>query len=226
MGKSKKKKNRIKNSHPEPVTPTQKKKNKHFMFFVLGVFVLLIICYSYVFDTKFDLNGDNIRYYLLGKALAVGKVFVNIWEPGEPASAPSPPVYPFILSLIVRVFSYNMTVMKIFNGILFLIAALFFFLVLKKISYNKKLIIFTLILVAVNSHLLRYSTMLMTEIPFLFFLMISLYSVINIDIKRRWFKEHWFWIMILFIGLAYYTRTAGLALILAFPLYFAIERKW
>ena len=226
MGKSKKKKNQIKNSQPESVKPLPRNRNKHFLFLVLGAFALLIICYSYVFDTKFDLNGDNIRYYLLGKALAVGKGFVNIWEPGEPASAPSPPVYPFILSLIVRVFSYNMTVMKIFNGILFFITCIFFFLALRKITSDKKLIVFSLILVAVNSHLLRYSTILMTEIPFLFFLMLSIYSVVNIGFKKQWFKDHWFWLMILFVGTAYYTRTAGLALIPAFPIYFALEKKW
>ena len=226
MGKSKKKKNRNKNLQPEPIDPIQKNNNKRFLFFVLSTFFLLIICYSYIFDTKFDLNGDNIRYYLLGKALAVGKGFVNIWEAGEPASAPSPPVYPLILSLVVKMFSFNMTAMKIFNGILFFIASIFFFLTAKKITNDKTLVIFSLILVAVNSHLLRYSTILMTEIPFLFFLMVSLYSVIKIDFKKQWFKEPWFWVMVIFIGFAYYTRTAGLALIVAFPLYFVLERKW
>lgn len=126
MSKSKKKKNLNKNSQPVPVNAIDKNTNKYFLFFVLAAFTLLIICYSYIFDTKFDLNGDNIRYYLLGKSLAAGKGFVNIWEAGEPASAPSPPVYPFILSLIIRTFSYNMTAMKIFNGILFFIAVLSF----------------------------------------------------------------------------------------------------
>ena len=88
------------------------------------------------------------------------------------------------------------------------------------------LIVFSLILVAVNSHLLRYSTILMTEIPFMFFLMLSLYSVVNINFKKQWFKDRWFWLMIGFVGIAYYTRTAGLALIPAFPIYFALEKKW
>ena len=43
--------------------------------FLYPVILLAIFAPTYVliFDTKLDLNGDNARYYVLGKALSPGK---------------------------------------------------------------------------------------------------------------------------------------------------------
>ena len=43
--------------------------------FLYPLILLAIFAPTYVliFDTKLDLNGDNARYYVLGKALSLGK---------------------------------------------------------------------------------------------------------------------------------------------------------
>lgn len=43
------------------------------LFYPTLLLLLVVSAYAYVFDAKLDLQGDNARYYLLGKALYLGK---------------------------------------------------------------------------------------------------------------------------------------------------------
>ncbi len=40
--------------------------------------------YAYIFDAKLDLQGDNAKYYLLGKALHLGAGYIDLAPPIRP----------------------------------------------------------------------------------------------------------------------------------------------
>lgn len=50
-------------------------------FSLYALLLIVTICfvstYAKIYDVKLDMNGDNIHYYALGKALAEGKGFTN-----------------------------------------------------------------------------------------------------------------------------------------------------
>ena len=61
------------------------------LYAMLIVITISFICtYSKVYDVKLDLNGDNIHYYALGKALTEGKGFTNIYVFQRDAPHPFP----------------------------------------------------------------------------------------------------------------------------------------
>ena len=64
--------------------------------FLYPVILLAIFAPTYVliFDTKLDLSGDNARYYVLGKALSLGKGYVDIHTREADRAANVPPVTP------------------------------------------------------------------------------------------------------------------------------------
>ena len=64
--------------------------------------VTFIAAYSYVFDPKLDLNGDNATYIELARNMAEGHGYCHIGAGGVENPANHFPVgYPFILSVLI-----------------------------------------------------------------------------------------------------------------------------
>ncbi len=195
------------------------------------VYLLILIIsffkiYPYVFDEKIDLNGDNTQYYLLGKSIAQGDGFSDIKSPEKPPSNRFPPGYPLIISSTIKLFSDDISTIKYANGFLFLasIVVLYFFLVL--ISKNIHLSFVTSLLVLFNSHLLKSSVIMMSSISFLFFSLMALYFLINLDFEKPFYKNLGFYLMLLFVAFSYHIRSAGLALVGGVALALLLQKKW
>jgi hypothetical protein len=172
--------------------------------------------YAKVFDHKPDMGGDNIHYYALGNALATGKGYTNIMSLAETPHNHFPPGYPAIVSLAVRA-GAGVVGVKVLNGIFLFLSCLILYHLFYRIAKNIYIALFVSLLVALNSHLLRSATIMMSEIPFLFFssLALLLFSFL-LDRKKCDVKY-----LLLLSGaaactvIAYYIRTAGIALVLA-----------
>src|SRR5210317_1167066 len=132
------------------------------------LFLIFFFSYQYIFDKKLDLGGDNAGYYILGKALSSGEGYTNIHFPDNPAHNHFPPGYPVIIALFMLV-SNSIIFIKIVNGVFLLGSALMMYKMLYKVSQNTKLAFVTSALMLLNMHLLYYSRIMMSEIPFLFF---------------------------------------------------------
>ena len=61
---------------------------------LLIVTICFVSTYTKIYDVKLDMNGDNIHYYALGKALAEGKGFTNTISFSETPHTHFPPGYP------------------------------------------------------------------------------------------------------------------------------------
>ena len=73
------------------------------LYAMLIVITISFICtYSKVYDVKLDLNGDNIHYYALGKALTEGKGFTNIMSFKETPHTHFPPGYPVFVAGVMK----------------------------------------------------------------------------------------------------------------------------
>ena len=52
--------------------------SRSFLYVLLFIVTICFVStYTKIYDVKLDMNGDNIHYYALGKALAEGKGFTN-----------------------------------------------------------------------------------------------------------------------------------------------------
>ena len=103
------------------------------IYLCLAIIVwVFVVNYLEIFDFKPDLNGDNVYYYALGRAIAAGKGYTNIMFLEETPHSHFPPGYP-LFNAGILLFTHSYTALKIANGILFGLSILIlFFLVHQK----------------------------------------------------------------------------------------------
>ncbi|MBO8130936.1 MAG: glycosyltransferase family 39 protein [Candidatus Marinimicrobia bacterium] len=197
--------------------------NKYFKFLVL-IFVFIAI-YSYIFDSKFDLNGDNFVYYFLGKQIASGKGYTVPLQPDNPPAKKFPPGYPVIIALVLKLFGDSVVLLKVLNGLLFLGSILITFLLIKELTGIPNLSFVISILLLLNKFLCRFSTILMSEIPYLFFTLLSIFILNKVVTEERPERSKQFYLIIVTSILAFYIRPVGLSLLVSIILFLLFKKR-
>jgi hypothetical protein len=171
---------------------------------VLIIFQLVLLAVQFTPDLS--TNGDDARYYLLGKAIHDGKGFRQIQHPGAPVENTYPAVFPLFLSFL-DIFSDSILLAKIAQCILGACVTLLAFLLFR--VYSKNLLIPVVALCAGSATLMQFSTSLMSEIPYLFFSLLALYLY---ELSVRDPKKAWlFWLTIIISVFPMHCRSVGLA---------------
>jgi len=197
-------------------------------YVVLTVAVLFLMNYYWIFDGKLDLNGDNVHYWLLSRALHTGKGYVDLITPGTPPHTQYPPGYPWLLSAFKSI-----NTAKALNGIFFAFLILtsgFFFYVLTE---NGALAVIAAAFIAFNPTLLRFSTIMMPEIPFTLLSVLTLLILVttenpiyrNIEYQAEIPPEAIGIIAGVLAGLSCYFKMAGVALIGTGFIYLLLKRE-
>jgi len=198
------------------------------LYAMLIVITISFICtYSKVYDVKLDLNGDNIHYYALGKALTEGKGFTNIMSFKETPHTHFPPGYPVFVAGVMKFFPNNINAVKIANGLLLFASILLLFFLLKKLSGSIIIPFLTCIFCSMHAEILRYATIMMSEMLFLFCSICTIYLILTIRPERLFTKQGYrdtlLLLPLLFLNnYIYFVRTMGTSLILAVILYTGI----
>jgi dolichyl-phosphate-mannose--protein O-mannosyl transferase len=172
---------------PKQTSAKKKTVNPKYLYWT-GLVIIAIVyfkVYASTFDYKLDMNGDNVYYYSLGNALADGKGYVDVIGFNETPHNRFPPGYPFIVSLAIRA-GCGIAGIKILNGVFLFFACVILYHLFYRITKNIFLTFAVTLMVATNYHLLRSATIMMSEIPFLFFtsLTLLLFSFL-LDRKKR-----------------------------------------
>lgn len=172
------------------------------------------------------MGGDNAGYYILGSSIASGQGYSNIHTKSAKKHTHFSPGYPIIIATTILLLSDDIETIKKVNGLfLFLTACLLFFLI-HHLSHNYHIAFITTFLMLLNFHILSYSVIMMSEIPFLFFSTLSLFLVLKTDFNLPILKNTRFWFLLLAIIISYYIRPTGIALIAAVGLILALRKKW
>ena len=198
------------------------------IYICLAIIVCVFVAnYVDIFDFKPDLNGDNVYYYALGRALAAGKGYTNIMFLEETPHSHFPPGYP-LFNAGILLFTNSYTALKIANGILFGLSIIILFFLIKRISGNLLLALSTCLLCCMQQALLRYSTIVMSEMLFTFLTLGVMYLISLIDMDRLFSKNRprsqiiYFILMIIALNYIYFVRTMGTSIILAVIIYSGI----
>ena len=192
--------------------------------FLLGI--IFIFVYNYVYDNKIYLGGDNAVYYITGCSLAEGHGYTNIHLSEQSPANHFPPGYPFIISIIVRFFGENMDIVKKANGVFLFASIIILFLIIKEITKNINLAFIVCLIAILNRHLLQFSCIEMSEIPFAFFILLSVWFFIKTFNKGKTLKQPYFWLLAASIIISFYIRSMGIALLGASLLVLAINKRW
>jgi hypothetical protein len=196
------------------------------LIYLILLCIVFLFSYSYIFDKKADLNGDNFGYLNYAKAILDGKGYVSPYTPNYTPTNWFPPGYSAFLALLMAVFGQNSVLFNAVNGFLYLGAMLLLFSIAKKVTQNKPLAFTVVVLLFLNSGLMRYATIVMSEIPYLFLSTVAIYSLSGLDDSAKFWKNRWFWGIVLGAVGAFYFRSVALGLVAAIVLYFVFQKKW
>lgn len=188
------------------------------LVFTLGYFM--------VFDSKWDINGDNAAYYNLGTALSQGLGFVNPALPGTPPETHFPIGYPAFIAALKTIGLTGLSALKIANGVLLLITGLMWFELFQKLIPRKNLAFVAVLAIFVSPLLMRFGTILMSEILFLFLSTSALFcATIVSQQKKSPFKNIVFYLACIAAVLGFYVKTLGFIILGTLPLFFLWRRE-
>ncbi len=198
---------------------------------VLLIIVLAIACFLYLLalsSTRFGTYHDDGIYVATAKSLATGQGYNIISLPYEPAQTKYPPLYPFLLSLIWKVypeFPQNLTAMTLLSVISTLgFLSLGWRYLLKREYARPWQVLAVVAMTALNWRTMILATSIYSEMLF------AVLSVAGLYLAEKYQKEAMSWFAGIalgaLMGLVFLTRSSGIALLIAVGLYFASRRRW
>jgi len=211
---------------PEKDPVDVKSTGKNDWVYLLLLSLVFLLTYSTIFDAKLDLNGDNFGYLNFASSILHGKGYSSPYSADFPATNWFPPGYSMILATMMLFIGKNIVLLKIANGLFYLGGILLFHTLIKKITGNVHLAFAICILLLMNSGLLRLATILMSEIPYVFFSILALYYLSKMEEDMKVWKSKYFYGVLLSAVAAYYIRSVGVVLIGAIFLHWLTEKKW
>lgn len=208
------------------VSKTQKNAN---FWIEIGVLLLIaaVFCYiyQYCFDEKFSLNGDNASYYLLGKSIRLGDGFTLYNNLNSTPHNHFPPGYPLLIS-VVMLFGKSPVLIKMLNGLFLFGSLILSYKIIRKLKISWQIALVSVLLMTVNYHLVKSSVIIMSEIPFLFFSLLSLWLLMKIDFFKEFLKSKTFYFFLISLSFTFHIRTAGIAILAGILLYLLFEKRW
>ena len=184
------------------------------------------------FNSKPDLNGDNINYYIYSTSLATGHGYSDLSHPQARPTSNFPPGYPLLMTPL-RVVTDSIVAQKWLNEVFVLAGVLLIFFTLLRLGMRWDVSLLAAAAGLFAPRLWHFSTMMMSEASFFFtsaFVFYALARYFTSDKKdERWWadiKQPWLWAMIVVLVLNYHIRTQGLALVVGVGLLLLFKRRW
>jgi len=180
----------------------------------LIVITLSIMLAVFNFSTVPFAGGDNFAYYHLSRAIAQGKGYIELWDANLPLHTQYPPMFPVIL-LPAAILNFY-TLAKVIVFICYILMLWFAYKLFEVLNgKNKTATIIALMLLAFAPVVIQYSSLVLSEIPYILFSVLALYMCAT---KR-------FGLALAFAVATFLTRTVGITLLIAVSWYCLTERR-
>tara|TARA_R110001592_G_scaffold5535_2_gene30477 strand:- start:4415 stop:5992 length:1578 start_codon:yes stop_codon:yes gene_type:complete len=174
--------------------------------------IAIAIFYLLTLRTGHYWGGDFSQYIHHAKNLIEGKPYndilyvVNGYAYVSPPTYP--PIFPILLVPIISVFGDSLLAMKILV-ISFFILSLAVIIKLYQHRLNKYSLLLLVLIIGFNPLIWSYKDKILSDFPYIFFSLVSLYLMQNNFLKASWKKS---FLLGFFMYLAYGTREIGLIL--------------
>ncbi len=197
-----------------------------YLAYFAGLVLIFAISYDSIFDSKLSLSGDNANYYILAKNLASNNEFTTGHGVHATPHNHFPPGYPFLMSLFHRAGISSVWAMKVLNGFFLLCSSFLMFQIVRRISKNTFLSFALAGMLLINAHLLEYSSIIMSEISFLTFTLLSIYLYLVWREKDFKWKSIYFFLLLIALITTLYIRSLGISLLLAFLIDLSFKKRF
>lgn len=192
------------------------------------VFAASLLYVAMLTPSRFGEYYDDSIYVTTAKALATGQGYRIISLPYEPAQILYPPLYPFLLSIIWRI--YPQFPQNIFWMMLLSVLATVSFLTLVYRYLTKHLYatgwqaLAVVAMAAINWRTMLLATTLLSELVY------AAISIGALYVAESYEKERKGWVAGMIVGIAigltFLTRSSGIALLLSAGLYYSLRKQW
>ena len=177
------------------------------------IIVLTAVIYLISFRPGHNWGGDFSEYIAQARSISEGHDF-----PGKFVGTYVPVIYswgfPLLLSPIYSLFGLNIFAMKVYVSLFFLLSLPVIFLLFKrKLTSIQALLLVTIF--AVNPHFFAFKDNVLSDIPFFFFSLLSIFLIQEIIINKKiWINSFVSYSLIgFFIFCSYLIRSQGILLI-------------
>lgn len=198
---------------------------KYSWFYAAGLVLVFIFSFSYIFNEKLDLNGDNCDYYMLATSITSGHGYSNIATPAYEPTNVFPPGYPLLMSPL-RFITDSTVAQNILNGLFLLAASVLLFFFIRKNNLPDSLAFVASAAMLLNQRVLHFATMMMSEMSYLLFIIFVIWCLYKLSDKKPFWRDKWFYLLILSSAYGYHIRTQGITLAVAVIAYLLVSKKW
>ncbi|HET9532705.1 MAG TPA: glycosyltransferase family 39 protein [Blastocatellia bacterium] len=195
---------------------------------VAVLFVALLLCLAMLTPDRFGGYYDDSVYVAAAKSLTTDQGYRIISTPQEVAQTLVPPFYPFLLSLVWRVYPHfpeNLTLMMLVSVIstISFLALSYTYLVKQGYATDWQALI-VIALAGINWRTILLATSTLSELVF------ALLSVAALHLAEKYEKERNNWVTAMslgvIMGLVFLTRTSGAVMLVAVAVYFVWRHQW
>ncbi|MCT4582361.1 MAG: glycosyltransferase family 39 protein [Flavobacteriales bacterium] len=204
------------------------------LVYLFIIFVYFFFSFNQYKDEKVHLGGDNVAYYLLAKNLSQGNGYVDNHVVSERngeiiKSVPHthfPPGYPALLSVFMKFFGSEINVAKNVNGFFLLLSSITLFFLLQAIKINENIAFISSLFLLGNYYMLYFSMYLYSEVAFMLFLLLFLYSFIKQMEHQFFWKSPYFYVSLGSMMVMFYIKSIAVAAIFAMLLFLLSKKEW
>ena len=187
----------------------------------LALALLHLVLALAVFDPTVFTGGDNAAYLSLAHSLLERHSYTTIWEPLQPAHTQYPPVFPAMIALGLLLGVKSWVGIKLIVVLCSTAAVALTYLWLRR-RRRPALALGVGLLVALSPGVLALSHQELSDVPFWALAMLALWAFERLGRRERLRLA----LGVAAVVLAYFTRSAGLPLVLAALAWLAWRRRW
>lgn len=190
---------------------------------VLGI-VALGFCLLF-YNPLLSTIGDNAQYVVLGKSLLAGKGLSHINAPDQKPDTKYPFMFPLILAGVILVAPGSIVALKLVGLAACAGAAMLYYALFRR-SSEAIVALGAALLAVMSPDILRHSTIILAEVPYLF-ASIGILAWVS-SVEGRWSERRWVPVALVLVVAAYYLKAVGIALAgaIVVSLLFRRKRAW
>lgn len=195
--------------------------HRHRALIALGLAAVHLLLAALSFLPTPHTGGDNAAYLALARSLLVRHAYLEIYDPAAPPHTQYPPVYPGILALALVVGLQPWAHIKALIAVFSAGAVAFTFL--WGVRRRRPLLALGVAaLLALSPGVLELTHWELSDVPFWFFTVLALWGWERLRPRETGRLV----VAIVATTLAYFTRSAGLPLLVAALGFLALRRRW
>jgi hypothetical protein len=193
----------------------------HAVWFALGLGALHLALAAAAFLPTPHTGGDNAAYIALARSLLERHAYLSLYDPATPPHTQYPPLFPAVLALAMATGFGAWVQLKWLIALFSATATAFTFLWIRRRG-RPVLAVGVALLLALSPSVLDQSHWVLSDVPFWCLTALALWGFERLSpaIRPR------FAIAALAAIAAYFTRSAGLPLMLAVLAWLALRRRW